>query len=221
MSRRRHESLPHVDRDPGSALQDLQRAVAAIRGGGVVGIPTETYYGLAVDPENEQALSALFRIKQRPLTKPVLLLISRLEQLEPLVASIPEGYRRLIDSHWPGPLTLVFPAGPTVSPLLSAGTGTIGIRQTPHPLARRLIDMLGGPITATSANISAGSPALSAARVREIFGDRLAWVVDGGETDPGAGSTVVNIRHGRLCVERRGRLSLAELPDCAGPETNR
>ncbi len=193
----------------------LRRAVEAIRRGGVVGIPTETYYGLAVDPANEQAVAELFRLKQRPVDKPVLLLISQLEQLHPLVAAVPEAYRPLIESYWPGPLTLVFPAAPTISPLLTAGTATIGIRQTPHPQARRIIEMLGGAITATSANISSEQPALSAHQVRRIFGEKLAWVVDGGEAGQGPGSTVVNHIDGRVCLERRGRITLpGDLPDC-------
>jgi L-threonylcarbamoyladenylate synthase len=186
----------------------------AIRKGGVVAVPTETYYGLAADPENEAALHRLFELKQRPEHKPILVLISRIEQLQGYVASIPQLYGNLIDRYWPGPLTLVFPAKTTVSPLLTGGTGTIGVRLTPHPLACRIIDLLGRPITATSANISRHEPARTALQVRMFFGDRLDFVIDGGPADEGPGSTVVSIVEGKLCLERPGRVPLPGVPIC-------
>jgi L-threonylcarbamoyladenylate synthase len=196
------------------ADEEIRGAVAAIRSGRVVAVPTETYYGLAVDPLNTRALQELFALKQRPQHKPILILISRLEQLERYAASIPAPYLSLIDCYWPGPLTLVFPARPEVSDLLTGGTGTIGIRLTPHPIACRLIEQLGGPITATSANLSRQEPARTARQVREYFGDRLGWVVDGGPADEGPGSTVVTILDNLLCIERRGRVDLPGLPEC-------
>lgn len=196
------------------AEEDIRRAVKAIEKGGVVAVPTETYYGLAADPENEAALHRLFELKQRPQQKPILVLISRIEQLNRYVASIPQLYNDLINCYWPGPLTLVFPAKPAVSPLLTGGTGTIGVRLTPHPLARRLIDLLGRPITATSANISRHEPARTAGQVKLFFQNRLDYVVDGGPADEGPGSTVVNIVGEKLCLERPGRVHLPGVPVC-------
>ena len=195
---------------------EIRRAVDAIQQGGVVAVPTETYYGLAVDPDNEAALERLFRIKQRPKHKPILLLISKIEQLYRYAESIPEPFNTLIDMYWPGPLTLVFPARAEVSPLLTGGTGTIGLRLTPEPCTRRIIDLLGKPITATSANPSNLEPARSAEQVLRILGDQLACVVDGGTADEGPGSTVISIRAGRLCLERPGRITLpVSLPWCS------
>lgn len=194
--------------------EDIRRAVMVIQKGGVVAVPTETYYGLAADPENEAALHRLFELKQRPQHKPILVLISKIEQLHGYIASIPQLYTDLIDCYWPGPLTLVFPAKTTLSPLLTGGTGTIGVRLTPHPIACRIIDLLGRPITATSANISRHEPARTARQVKMFFGDRLDFVVDGGAADEGPGSTVVNIVEGELCIERPGRVHLAGVPEC-------
>lgn len=194
---------------------EIERAVQAIRSGQVVAVPTETYYGLAVDPENERALAALFALKQRPKHKPILLLISRMEQLERYIAGVPDQYCSLMERYWPGPLTLVFPARTDVSPLLTGDSGTIGIRLTPHPAACRIIDLLGRPITATSANLSNHEPARTAQEARTAFGDKLGYVVDGGPADNNSGSTVVSSVGGVLCIARRGRIALPGLPDCA------
>lgn len=204
-----HSKLQFIT-SPSDAV--IRRAAEAIRQGGVVAIPTETYYGLAVDPENDQAVQRLFLLKNRPANKPILLLISDLHQVARYAQTIPEQYESLIDSYWPGPLTLVFSAKPEVSPLLTGGTGTIGIRLTPNRTVCRIINQLAAPVTATSANISRHEPARSAQQVVEAFGDKLTYVVDGGSADEGPGSTVVNVIDGKLCIERVGRIQLPGLP---------
>lgn len=208
--------MKNVNQVAYSLDEDIRRGVEAIRLGQVVAVPTETYYGLAADPGNENALRLLFALKLRPQHKPILLLISRLEQLEKYAANIPPQYHALMDRYWPGPLTLVFPARPDVPELLTGGTGTIGIRFTPHSIACRIIDLLGSPITATSANLSNHEPARTCGEARMYFGDRLGWVVNGGPADEGPGSTVVNIVGGLPCIERRGRINLPGLSECPG-----
>lgn len=192
--------------------QVIRRAAEAIRQGGVVAIPTETYYGLAVDPENDQAIQRLFLLKNRPQNKPILLLVSDLHQIARYAQTIPEQYESLIESYWPGPLTLVFPAKPEVSQLLTGGTGTIGIRLTPNKTVCRIIDQLQAPVTATSANLSRHEPARSVQQVHDAFRDKLAYIVDGGPADEGPGSTVVNVINGKLYIERIGRIQLPGLP---------
>jgi L-threonylcarbamoyladenylate synthase len=194
---------------------DIRRAVESLRAGDVVGIPTDTYYGLAADPDNDEALRRLFQIKERPRHKPILLLISKIEQLDLFAASVPHKYQSLIERYWPGPLTLVFPARAEVSSLLTGGTGTVGIRLTPNECARRIIDSFGKAITATSANLSSYEPARSAQQVKEAFGDRISCIVDGGVADEGLGSTVINATEGTLCIERPGRIYIPGLPDCS------
>lgn len=193
----------------------IRNGVAHIKSGGIAGIPTETYYGLAVDPENEKALNKLFRVKQRPDSKPVLVLISTRDQLKSLVSDIPDTYLHLMDEFWPGPLTLVFPARPEVSKLLTAGTGTVGIRLTPHPVARALVEAMGKPITATSANISGKPPARSASDVGRMFGDKIDCIVDGGESGEELPSTVVRPSGDGFCIERHGVVDLrSRFPLC-------
>ncbi|MGB5231134.1 MAG: L-threonylcarbamoyladenylate synthase [Desulfoprunum sp.] len=186
----------------------IDRAVTVLAGGGVVAFPTETCYGLAVDPFNDRALERLFQIKHRPVDKPVLLLIHDLALLESLVTAVPEVYAPLIARHWPGPLTLIFPARADLPFLLTGGTGTIGVRISPHPVARALGKAFGRAITATSANLSDQQPACSAAEVRAAFGATVDLIVDGGRTPTDCCSTIIGERGGVLHLVRSGAAAI-------------
>ena len=118
------------------SMTDLNRAVAVLNNGGVVAFPTETYYGLAVDPLNPLALNHLFALKQRDIAKPILTLVDNRESLISLVHEVPIVYSQLMEKFWPGPLTLIFQAKINLPTLLTAGTSTIGVRQSSHPFAR-------------------------------------------------------------------------------------
>ena len=188
--------------------EQIAAAATVIKQGGVVAYPTETYYGLAVDPFNHNALQRLFDLKQRPAAKPILTLIADTPQLACLAEYIPPLFEPLMTRYWPGPLTLVFPAQPTISSLLTAGTGTVGARISSNPVAQALVKLVASPITATSANISGKSAALSLADLNEQFGIKLDLVVDAGSTPGGVGSTVVGYDHNALVVLRQGAVSL-------------
>lgn len=172
---------------------------------GVVGIPTETYYGLAVRPADEAALRRLIELKGRPPDKPILVLIGHRNQLSELVGSIPPAAALLMDLFWPGPLTIVFPAASGLSPLLTAGTGTIGIRLSPVPQLRKLLEQTG-PLTGTSANRSAAPPLNNAAAVQRVLGAGLDLILDGGPTPGGLPSTMIDARD-RPHVLRAGALA--------------
>ena len=141
----------------------IQRVSQVILQGGVAAFPTETFYGLGADVQNEEALQKVFRLKDREENKPLLLLIGEKEWLSGLVRKISPVAERLIEGFWPGPLTLVFEASSHLSNLLTAGTGTIGVRISPHPIAQALVQAVGRAITATSANLS-GQPSASLVR---------------------------------------------------------
>ncbi len=187
-------------------FQSLQEAAIIIKQGGVVAFPTETYYGLAVDPFNETALDKLFRLKKRPENKPLLTLISGLEQLPALAESVPPCFSALM-KLWPGPLTLVFPARKELSHRLTAGTKTIGVRISSHPVAQHFVALCGHPLTATSANLSGERAANSAQEVAAQFSADLDYIIDGGETPGGKGSTLVGCVAGRPVLLRRGILA--------------
>lgn len=202
------ESVPEVSETR------LAKAVRVIREGGVVAFPTETYYGLAVDPFNEAALARLFELKGRPYDKAVLVLVHDRDQLSRLVQEVPPVFGSLLDVFWPGPLTLVFPARPELSRLLTGGTGTVGVRISSHVVAARLLSVLDSPVTATSANISGGAPAITAAQVKEQFGSAVDYILDGGETPGGKGSTLVGCGvDGRCRLLRDGVIPFSRIKE--------
>jgi L-threonylcarbamoyladenylate synthase len=193
---------------------EIRQALTVIRQGGVVAIPTETYYGLAVDPFNEEAVSRLFTLKKRPSAKPLLTLIANMSHLAMLTPEIPSAYLPLLD-FWPGPLTLVFNAHVSLSPLVTGKTGTVGARISSHPLAHCFVRELDQPVTATSANISGGPAAITAEEVRQAFGGQIDFVLDGGRTPGGKGSTLVGLRQGRLALIREGVIRFSEIQEKA------
>ncbi len=190
----------------------LSEAARLLRQGGLIAFPTETSYGLGVDPFNAEALQRLFAVKQRQPDKAVLVLVAEQAQITELVAEVPAVLRRLMAAFWPGPLTLVFPGRSTLPPLLTGGTGNIGIRQSPHPFASQLLHAFGGPITATSANRSGAPPATTAAEIQESLGSEIDLILDGGTTPGGAGSTLVGCDQGqRLCCLRVGVVAFGDI----------
>lgn len=193
------------------SMADLNRAVAVLNGGGVVAFPTETYYGLAVDPMNPLALNHLFSVKQRDISKPILTLVDDRDSLSSLVQEIPTLYGPLMDEFWPGPLTLIFPARVNLPTLLTAGTSTIGVRQSSHPFARQLLRAFGRPITATSANISGHAAAVDAYEVKSQFGSKIDMVFDGGRTAGMAGSTIIGLDGDKLRFIREGAIPFKEI----------
>lgn len=168
--------------------------------------PTETYYGLAVDPFNPLALERIFRAKLRPHNLPILVLVAEISQLHLLTDAMPPVYFRLIDHLWPGPLTLVCPALPSLPVRLTGGTGTVGIRQSPHPIARALLAAFGGPLTATSANVTGFPAAVAADEVARMFPTGLDLILDGGSTPGGSGSTLVGVHGTELRCLREGKI---------------
>jgi L-threonylcarbamoyladenylate synthase len=198
--------------------ETLHHAAVVLKSGGVVAFPTETYYGLAVNPFHRQALERLFLIKQRSKELPILVLVAGIEQLALLASEVPVEYHRLIDCFWPGPLTLVCPALPTLLPQLTGGTQGIGLRQSPHETANRLIAAFGGPITATSANISGYPAAITAGEVDRIFEGKIDLVLDGGKTPGGSGSTLVGVRERSLYCLREGKIAFSAVQQCAAAD---
>jgi L-threonylcarbamoyladenylate synthase len=198
------------------SMADLKRAVAVLRGGGIVAFPTETYYGLAVDPFNPLALNHLFSLKQRNISKPILTLVDDRESLSLLAREIPFLYEPLMEEFWPGPLTLIFQARVDLPALLTAGTSTIGIRQSSHPFARQLLRAFGRPLTATSANISGRTAAVDAYGVRSQFDNRVDMVFDGGRTPGIVGSTIIGLDDQGIKLIREGVIPFAEILQHAG-----
>ena len=197
--------------EPQVTDEALAQACMVLKAGGVVAFPTETYYGLAVDPFNQAALSRLFALKRRSVNKPVLLIVDNPSQLVNLVAEIPSSFTVLMEKFWPGPLTLVFPGAPSLPEMLTGYRGTIGVRVSSHPVARQLVRAFGQPITATSANLSGHPAAVAASGVRDQLGREVGAILDGGETPGGQGSTLLGYQEGKVCLLRAGVIPFAQI----------
>lgn len=219
MKRNRH--VRHTVGYQPCSMTDLNRAVAILQAGGIIAFPTETYYGFAVDPFNPLALNNLFSVKQRDISKPILTLADDRQSLLLLAREIPPVYEPLIEEFWPGPLTLIFQAKLNLPTLLTAGTSTVGVRQSSHPFARQLLRAFGRPLTATSANISGQAAASDAQEVKAQFGSRIDMVFDGGRTPGIAGSTIVGMSGGSLKLIREGAIPFAEILRISGEQPDR
>jgi L-threonylcarbamoyladenylate synthase len=204
--------IPIIRVDPFRDFQNaIKKASDILLSGGLVAYPTESFYGLAVDSTNENAIRRLFLLKQRSPGRPLLILIPSIEVLDRYVAHIPPIAHQLIDEFWPGALTLVFEAGPKVSPLLTAGTDKIGIRLSPHPVATALAQAIGAPITGTSANISGKPACRNAGEVSGSFKEWVDLILDGGATTGKIGSTVLDITVDPPKILREGMVQKSAL----------
>ena len=186
----------------------LARAAAVLRDGGLVAFPTETFYALGAAAGDPAAVRRVYAVKRRSESKPLLVLVESIAMAESLAAEVTPRARELMLRHWPGPLTLVLGARPDLPPVLTGATGTIGVRMSPHPVARGVVRALGAPVTAPSANPEGGAPPTSAAQVLEAFGGAIDLVVDGGPTAGGPASTVVDVTTGTVRVLRAGAVAL-------------
>lgn len=195
-----------VQMEPGIA-----GAVLAIRAGGVVALPTDTVYGLGVDPTNAAAIRRLFAVKRRDGAKPIPILLSDVSYLRDVCDSPPEVATRLAEAFLPGPLTIIVPLSAHLPPELSAGAGTVGVRVPDHEATRALIRACGGMLAVTSANVSGEPPATRVADLSPALLREIDFALDGGVTPGGAASTVVDVSVVPPVVLRPGPLTAADL----------
>jgi L-threonylcarbamoyladenylate synthase len=172
---------------------ELERAKIVLLTGGIVALPTETVYGLAAMINNEEALKKIFAIKERPFFDPLIVHISDLEQRHQVVSAWPEVAAFLASKFWPGPLTMVLPKRDDLNSLITSGLGTVGIRMPAHPVARALIEECKVPLAAPSANKFGKTSPTKAEHVRKGFEKEDIFILDGGQSEVGLESTVVEI----------------------------
>lgn len=197
-------------------LLSLEEAIHLLKEGEPVVFPTETVYGLGALLFNEKAIQKVFTIKGRPLDNPLIAHVSSLQQAKELASALPSSFFLLAEHFWPGPLTLVVPKASQVPSIVSAGHPTIAIRMPAHPVARALIDGVGAPLVAPSANLS-GRPSPTCLRdVWEDLEGKICGAVEGGECTVGIESTVLSLLSETPVLLRPGQITQHMLEEVLG-----
>ena len=176
-----------------------------LKGGGVIAFPTDTFYGLGADPFNKTAVDKIYEIKGRDSKKPLLLLIDSPRKLDALMEEPSRDSFKLIETFWPGPLTILFKPKPTIPKNIT--TGLIGIRQPGNSITRKLLSSLDHPLTAPSANLNGENPATTAEEVELQLGNKLDLVLDAGPCKGEEPSTLVDATQKPVRLIREGAVS--------------
>jgi L-threonylcarbamoyladenylate synthase len=184
----------------------LLRAIAILRNGGVVAYPTDTLYGLAVDPRSTTAVDRLFEIKRREPGRAVPLIAASVEQASE-AAVFDERAQRVAAAFWPGPLAIVLPAREVVRPKIVASDGSVALRVPAHPVSQALAAGFGFCLTATSANLSGEPPTSSPDIVAKTIGHRIDFLIDDGDSPGGPPSTIVDLRGAAPRLVREGAVA--------------
>lgn len=191
-------------------------AAAALARGEVVAFPTETVYGLGADASNPAAVRRVFELKGRPADHPLIVHLADTARLGNWAAAVPDSAARLAARFWPGPLTLILPRAAGVSTVVTGGQDTIALRVPAHPVAQALLAAFGGGVAAPSANRYGRVSATTAQHVRDEFGTAVSVVLDGGATDLGLESTIVDCSSDTPTLLRPGGIGLAALTEALG-----
>lgn len=189
----------------------IDRAVAALRRGEAVGLPTETVYGLAADARNPAAIARVFALKGRPLDHPLIVHLPDALALVDWAIDVPDSAYRLAEAFWPGPLTLVLRRHPAVLDAVTGGQSTIALRVPAHPIAQAVLHSFGDGLVAPSANRFGHVSPTTAAHVRAEFGDALPIVLDGGVCTVGVESSIVDLSGATPRLLRPGMLAAAQI----------
>jgi tRNA threonylcarbamoyl adenosine modification protein (Sua5/YciO/YrdC/YwlC family) len=185
-----------------------------IKAGQVVGMPTDTFYGLAADPLNLRAVDLIYDVKSRSRHKPLSLLIESVEQAEYLARPLPEAFYAITRKYWPGPLTLIVKASSRLPLKVTANTGNVALRVPAARIPVEVIRAAGVPITATSANVSGASECTTASGVREQLGARIGLIVDGGTSPREVASTIIDMSESdKVTILRQGAIPENELAE--------
>lgn len=196
--------------------KDISKAKTLLEQGHLVGIPTETVYGLAGNALNPDAVAMIFATKNRPDFDPLILHTSAMERVHDFVKEIPFPLDLLASKFWPGPLTLLLPKKEIVPDLVTSGLDTVAVRVPSHPLTNELLSELDFPLAAPSANPFGYISPTKASHVNDQLGDKIAYILDGGDCEVGLESTIVGLEEGEVTVYRLGGLDLNAIREVVG-----
>ncbi len=207
--------MPKVE--PGHSIDAINHAVALLNAGALVGLPTETVYGLAADADNPDAVREVFAAKDRPADHPLIIHLGADDLLPRYARNIPDDAWLLAEAFWPGPLTLILNKAPGVPDVVTGGQDTVGVRVPGHPVALALLQAFaqtrpkGGGLAAPSANRFGRISPTAARDVSEELGDAVSLILDGGDCSVGIESTIVDLSRGKPTILRPGAITAAQL----------
>lgn len=199
-----------------TASDAVSKAVALLRQGEAIALPTETVYGLAADALREEAVMKIFEAKARPRFDPLIVHLPEAASVEKVAIidpSVRDQFGRLRNHFWPGPLTFIFPRRPVISDIITAGLETVAVRLSAHPVFQKVIAAFGGPLAAPSANRFGRISPTAAGHVLEELDGLIPLIVDAGPALHGLESTIVALRNGRIEVLRRGPVTQEQLAE--------
>jgi L-threonylcarbamoyladenylate synthase len=196
--------------------KDIAKAKAFLEKGELVGIPTETVYGLAGNALNPDTIAKIFATKNRPEFDPLIIHTSSIERVFEFAVEIPEALSLLGEKFWPGPLTLLLPKKDIVPDLVTSGLDTVAVRVPDHSLSRELLSILDFPLAAPSANPFGYISPTKASHVNDQLGNKIPYILDGGTCEVGLESTIVGIEKNEVVVYRLGGLDVKEIEDVVG-----
>lgn len=199
----------------------IDLAIAAIKNGGLIGLPTETVYGLAGNALDDRAILKIYQVKNRPSYNPLIVHVADINMAR-AVAHIPPDALKLMQAFWPGPLTLVLKrrSDCPLSPLLSAGLNSVALRAPQHPVAHELLKRSKLPLAAPSANISGSISPTTAQHVLDGLADHVDYIIDGGAAEVGVESTIVALLDDNITLLRPGSISQRMIENCLGQSIN-
>ena len=189
----------------------LDQAAELIKQGKIVVFPTETVYGIGANGLDEKAVKKLYEVKQRPLNKPITLLVSNMEMVESVAKDITETEYKIMEKFFPGPLTIILKKKEIVPDIVTSGQDTVGVRMPSGEIARKLIEKAGVPLATPSANITGQPSGTDLQEIEKNFKEKVDFYIDGGECEIGLASTIVQVVEGRIQILRQGSITLEDI----------
>ena len=189
----------------------LEKAAKLIKQGKIVVFPTETVYGIGTNGLDEQAVKKLYNVKQRPLNKPISLLVSNMVMVDEIARDITEIEYKIMEKFFPGPLTIILKKKNVVPDIVTAGQDTVGVRMPSGKIARKLVETAGVPIATPSANISGEPSGTDLQKIKENFEGKADFFIDGGTSELGLASTIVKVADGKPVILRQGSITLEQI----------